>query len=351
MYSGAIGVLIKELEIKGFRGIRRLAKPLRLEKLNVLIGRNNAGKTSILEALFLLAEPYAEKGSIETPRERLYAALYVNGSVRAVSPATYIAMLHGRQDPSRLVYGYTGTAVITYRLYSGRTVMIRIERGARKNPVISNSAYALVEELMKEQEERVPALYLPDTTVFYDKLKEALVNEETWSIIEDMGYNVTVIKDLYVDSLPDRYTEATVRWSKLHLRKEVAGKAAPLYIDVDSLGEGVRRTLLVYLATMLLKPLLLLWDDAEVALHPTLAEKTINWLAKLDAQTIIATHSIDLLKAYAKTAPPNSQLIYLDRERDDTITPRIIQPPELEEILRRGLDPRLAPELEPALNL
>ena len=61
-------VLVRELGIQGFRGIRRLAKSLRLEKLNVLIGRNNAGKTSILEALFLLAEPYVEKSPAETPR-------------------------------------------------------------------------------------------------------------------------------------------------------------------------------------------------------------------------------------------------------------------------------------------
>ena len=344
-------VLVRELGIQGFRGIRRLAKPLRLEKLNVLIGRNNAGKTSILEALFLLAEPYVEKSPAETPRGRLYTVLYTDKSMEAASPAKYIAMLHGRQDPSKLVYGYTGTAMITYGLSTGKTAVIRIEKGAKKNPVISRDAYALVEELVAGQWERVPALYVPDTTAFYDKLKEVLVNEETWSMIEDMGYNVTVINDLYADSLPDHYTEVTVRWSKLHLRKEVACKKAPLYIDIDSLGEGVKRTLLVYLATMLLKPLLLLWDDAEVALHPTLAEKTISWLARLDIQAVIATHSIDLLRAYAKTAPPNSQLIYLERGRDDTITPHTVQPSELEEMLRRGLDPRLALELEPLPNL
>ena len=49
------GPLVEELDIEGFRGIRRLAKPLKLTKLNILVGRNNVGKTAILEALHMLS--------------------------------------------------------------------------------------------------------------------------------------------------------------------------------------------------------------------------------------------------------------------------------------------------------
>jgi len=47
---------ISQLEIKGFRGLRGLA--LRdLGRVNVLVGENNSGKTSVLEALALAAAP------------------------------------------------------------------------------------------------------------------------------------------------------------------------------------------------------------------------------------------------------------------------------------------------------
>ena len=52
-------VIVKELDFSEFRGIRRLAKPLELGSFNVLVGRNNVGKTAILEALYLLSMPYS----------------------------------------------------------------------------------------------------------------------------------------------------------------------------------------------------------------------------------------------------------------------------------------------------
>jgi len=51
-------VLVKSLDLKEFRGVRKLSKPIELEDFTVLIGRNNVGKTSILEALYLLAWPF-----------------------------------------------------------------------------------------------------------------------------------------------------------------------------------------------------------------------------------------------------------------------------------------------------
>ena len=83
----------------------------------------------------------------------------------------------------------------------------------------------------------------------------------------------------------------------------------------------------------------------EVALHPTLAERLLEWLSGLDSQVVLATHSIDVLRAYAKLAPPDSQLVYLRRMSDDSVEPRTIAPGEVGDIISRGLDPRLVPEL------
>ena len=43
--------MIKKLEISNFRGIKEGS--LELAPINILLGPNNAGKTAILEALFL----------------------------------------------------------------------------------------------------------------------------------------------------------------------------------------------------------------------------------------------------------------------------------------------------------
>ena len=89
-------ILIKELEISEFRGIRKLAKPLNLETFNVLIGRNNVGKSAILEALYLLAMPY--NNTIQPYDRNVF---------------DFIGGLHG--GGQSLIYGYAGKAFLKYK--------------------------------------------------------------------------------------------------------------------------------------------------------------------------------------------------------------------------------------------
>jgi AAA15 family ATPase/GTPase len=44
--------MITGIEIKGFKGLEHLFIP-RLSRINLVGGKNNAGKTSLLEAVFL----------------------------------------------------------------------------------------------------------------------------------------------------------------------------------------------------------------------------------------------------------------------------------------------------------
>ena len=46
--------MLTRLEIRGFRALDELVVP-RLSRINLLTGRNNSGKTTLLEALFLLS--------------------------------------------------------------------------------------------------------------------------------------------------------------------------------------------------------------------------------------------------------------------------------------------------------
>lgn len=46
--------MLRDLRIKGFRGLRDLAMS-GLGRVNLLVGTNNCGKTSVLEAMSLLS--------------------------------------------------------------------------------------------------------------------------------------------------------------------------------------------------------------------------------------------------------------------------------------------------------
>ena len=51
-----MAIHIENLKIEQFRGIRQLSVP-HLNHINLIVGDNNCGKTSFLEALLLLRDP------------------------------------------------------------------------------------------------------------------------------------------------------------------------------------------------------------------------------------------------------------------------------------------------------
>jgi predicted ATPase len=50
-------VFVSSVNLTEFRGIKEFKEPLELAKFNVLVGRNNSGKSVILQALSLLPHP------------------------------------------------------------------------------------------------------------------------------------------------------------------------------------------------------------------------------------------------------------------------------------------------------
>jgi len=90
-------MFIHELDLEEFRGIKKCKEPIKFSKFNVLVGRNNSGKSTILEALYLLPIPthYDEPFS---------------GSKR-------LDYLHGLTGgKASLAYVYSGMAKLIYKV-------------------------------------------------------------------------------------------------------------------------------------------------------------------------------------------------------------------------------------------
>ncbi len=86
-------LILNSLEVTNFRAFRRL-QINRLGRVNLIVGKNNIGKTCLLEALRL----YASRGALETMREILrerneYA---VNADEKTISSLRYL--FHGWED-------------------------------------------------------------------------------------------------------------------------------------------------------------------------------------------------------------------------------------------------------------
>ena len=321
-------VLVKKLNINEFRGIRELTKPLELDRFTVLIGRNNVGKTAILEALYLLTCP---------------SGAYTPAPYRK-SPITLISELHGGY--ASLVYGYYGVARLSYELAWGkpRHVEFKMNRVGDVEILLDGKPSSASEyvEIIKGMGfglgRNVIALYIPNDSKAYETLLKFAQGDEVARWAEREGYNVKVVRELVSKVVYDRFTEVVPYRDTLSLRSEVSGKT--IYVDVRSLGEGVKRLILAYYAVEYLNPKLILWDDIEVAAHPGLIEALLNWLAGSSRQVVVSTHSIDVLRTLVDLDLEDCRVVVLRKRRDDTIEWRALELDEVEEYLDTGLDIR-----------
>jgi energy-coupling factor transporter ATP-binding protein EcfA2 len=341
--------VVKSFDVKEFRGIRRLERPMELGKFNVLVGRNCGGKTSILQALYLLAMPMLTMPISPYGRS---AIEYVGDLVKGLS---------------RLVYGYSGEAVIDLELgvrgalknlsYSQKTFDVVHVEGVRVSFATGSGApVAKVRASLDGEEAEISidgqtylelvsslnpegsalALYVPNESEAYRKLHDySLRNIDG---IVKRGLHTRVFREQLKGVVYDRFTEVFPRDGELFARKEVGGTA--IYVSLNDLGEGVRRFVLTYFAVEHVNPALVLWDDVEVAAHPSLMDALLRWLAESERQVVISTHSLDVLQSVALIEPEDARIILLKKDGDDVLHHRSLELDELKDILEGGIDLR-----------
>ena len=89
-------MFVNQVDLEEFRGVSKCQNPLVFADFTALVGRNNSGKTSVLEALSLLPTPHYG------------LPYYVENRVQ------FLSKLHSGK-PS-LIYAYSGSASIKYKI-------------------------------------------------------------------------------------------------------------------------------------------------------------------------------------------------------------------------------------------
>ena len=329
-------MLVEKLSIKEFRGIRECEKSLKLSKFTVLIGRNNSGKTAVLEALSLLPFPHLT-----------YPAY-------GKSKLALIADMHGGSES--LIYGYSGEAVIKYMI-DGREWSVELDTAGFKSLYINGEWQGGASDIGKVLEKngdpetierilREMVFFLPNDTAIIKKLNDALKGESEYRYpMMKSGANVRVARELVNKCVDDVYMEISLRKGvEPSAKKELPGERV-LDVKLRDLGDGAEKAILVALWLEALKPRLVLWDDFEASAHPSLIRELLAWLSEHDWQVVLATHSIDVLRALVNVSPDGAQVVLLQKSADDVLKARYLSLDELEDFFEAGQDPRYLVEM------
>ena len=312
-------MFVRSLNIKEFRGIKDCDKAIKFSNFTVLIGKNNAGKSSILEALSLLPDPDVIDYVAKTPK---------------------INNLHNLHQGSRkdLLYLYAGTSDLQYKIGDSSALMQISENEIRtswdgQSLKLRTKFRQLYEIPNDELSEMV--LFFPFTTTILSEMEYRM--KSLRELIMKKGYHIELAKFLN-ECVNDEYSEL-VFLEPLSLRKLYPDNN--VYLKLKDLGSGAEKLIKMMALLEVLSPKLILIDDFEAGFHPTMIKLFLKWLKDKKWQTIISTHSLDVLYHLVDIKLEDTTILQLNKSNEDILSYEVLNLQELEDLLDANTDPRL----------
>ncbi|MGJ1333644.1 ATP-dependent nuclease [Sphingobacterium siyangense] len=297
--------MIDKIEISNFKNISNLI--LELENLNVLVGSNNSGKSSILQAI-QFAISVAQTTNFENSR-------WNNQTKKLPTSLTPEQLIYA---PFRDVYSLAYGGRLKTELRSaikieftekdtGENSAVLIRKGKNKN-IATEIHNKTIGELLRKIEEPF-SIYVPGLAGIpsFEELKSPGIvrraaargdaNNVFRNIIWLLHKNQNSWESFICD-VKDIFPEIEIIVSFNQERDEhlkVSVKYSDKILPIDAAGTGFLQTLQILSYINIYKPKILLLDEPDAHLHPNNQRKLAKKLSELsverDFQIIISTHS------------------------------------------------------------
>ncbi|WLF82928.1 ATP/GTP-binding protein [Moraxella sp. ZY210820] len=351
--------MLKSLQIQNFRGLKDVKIPT-LGRVNLIVGENNAGKSSVLEALRIYASggnPYVLDNIARSHHEETLSEQYNdiknNNYDRELSPFSdfFYQRKYPKDNNENIMIGEINQSFFEMT-YNHKTTAIDV-----KNPFnlglfeISHSIPSKLEykekyRTLKKGKHIYLSKYIPTQFVDIQELSAY------WDKIILTPYENEVIKSLQIIE-PDIEKLAFINQLFNDNRIPMVGlknseKPIPLY----SMGDGMKRILQLILNLHQAKDGLLLIDEFDNGLHYKVQEKVWGLLFELaerfNVQVFATTHSNDCIRAFSKISQVKTDidgmLIQMTKEhyKDGTsqIVANVVDENQLQRLLNLGVDVR-----------
>lgn len=345
---------LETVTIHQFRGLRDLELK-DLGRINLLVGLNNSGKTSVLEALSVYCHPLDIKVWLSTANQReqdigVYRIrlldaikwLFTHNSASIVEPDKPIILISstGLFSVKKLIASYEEQEEIwlseeinirnisneeeienedTPRVRKGINLKIEVSLDDYQLSLFGEPPACITDFLLWEDErfyrlpgKREPSLKTSVVTPSSHRSEVGqfrLLSEATFQnfkadviqLLQQMDNNISDIEILLPpESMSSRFN--------IYIQHKKLGLA-----PVSTFGDGIRRLLHIALKLASVKGGILLIDELESTIHTEALQSSFQWLVKwcteMDVQLFATTHSLEAVDALLEVTESDSDLV------------------------------------------
>ena len=348
-------LILDSLEIKNVRLFKHLEIE-RLGRVNLIVGKNGVGKTSLLEAIRIYAYrafPTVIMNMLRSRNEINFEM--VRSKVDSEGEVWYLALRHlfyGRPDLFKEEPEFQlgpvpakdkeETLFVDFRDVRSGFVS---SRGGFVDPIgsflrVRRGGIDFLQDLVAEKETEEPGYPLDTNLEDYAPLWRAYgLDEVSCLFISAIGLDDNNIVDMWEEALLAGREDAVLDVLHVILQEVQRFNITPGSLKVPvvkmrnltypvplrSLGEGMNRMLGIALALVNAKDGILLIDEVESGLHysvqPDMWRLVFETAAKLNVQVFATTHSLDCIRAFesatSERGEEESLLISLRRHHDE----------------------------------
>ncbi len=361
--------MLSALEVHGFRAFEHL-KLEKLGRVNLIVGKNNVGKSTLLEALWV----YANQGApsvlwsllVERNESEAVSSLRMSDRLTDEEFENQILAIRylffGRQDllsnkqsivigspndeKNKLTIAFTKNINLPQTNLFGDEVnevpALSVQVGPNSSLVRLDRSFARrIREFLPLSAERksvfVPANGLNgnDISRFWDNITLGALEQDALDALRIIEPKIERVN--LIGAYPERYRD------RVPIVK-ISDFDAPL--PLRSLGEGMNRMFGIALAMVNAKGGMLLIDEVESGLHysvhPELWRFIFGAAKRLDVQVFATTHSWDCIFAFQQMAQGSEQdglLIRLENKKGQ-IKPTLFDEKDLEIATRDQIEVR-----------
>jgi AAA15 family ATPase/GTPase len=319
-------LLLDSLEIKGYRCFEHLTIE-KLGRVNLIVGKNNVGKTALLEAL----EIYASYGSSYNIYESLIS--------RNECPTVQGKEFEDLRDFWAIRYILPGRPVLDkpFSFSIGKQGDLESVINFTVEPP-ANTPQISFDKIIHQHNLSVLKISTTRPIHLFDTL------------VKDQNLIIENLKQIFPDlvSLKDVTFDYHSNLREVKITPFLIFEDEKESIPIGSLGEGTNHFYVIFLALIRCKDGILLIDEIENGLHYSILPdvwKLIFKTAKdLNVQVFATTHSKDCIEAFTQAAIDDEEsegmLIRLERNKDDKIIAKTIEEERLADAINYGAEVR-----------